>query len=481
MLVTITNIKAESMNIQIISTMNQHHQKHLLTTIIMKMILQDKENCWKKFLQKSKNKRNHSKYGNRNQTKQPNHYKMMTLNKGSSNISTHKNKIKHMIVQEKTDILVLTESNMKDNDLDTIEDYKNFNIENQVMPGNEASRVLIMIRKGIKYERLNEYESPDVSMAWIKIKTVRRKGFAVGGIYLEWKQNPNIPGPNTRELSDQKERLSKIMEKVVEVSRKFDDTIIMGDINIDLYEPNDPMKDYTNKKLNEIYEDKLTQAGMHQLNFEPTHHWAGYGSTLIDHCFTTQPQKTDGVKNIRSMIADHDAVSLNFHIKDMYRRQQTFKHRDYRNINSENLTKLIKESEKLSKIFNSGDPDQIADTLVTEYNRILNELAPAKNKQIKDDDIKYIDNEIKEMKAEAESRLTDAIKDKSHEKWRLAKYARNTYSKALDKAKTAYYKNILNKDYHLWKTVKCKNKRQIPTEIMWGGRKVTSPKKYKPS
>ena len=85
------------------------------------------------------------------------------------------------------------------------------------MTGNEESRVTIMIRKGIKYERMRRYELDDVSMCWVKIKCKRRRSFMVGGIYREWQQSASIPGPNSRDLSDQKERLKKIMGEVEEV------------------------------------------------------------------------------------------------------------------------------------------------------------------------------------------------------------------------------------------------------------------------
>ena len=95
----------------------------------------------------------------------------MMLNKGSSNFSTHEEKINHLIVQEKVDILTITESNLKDNDHEATKKYDDrYNFENQVMTGNEESRVTIMIRKGIKYERMRRYELDDVSMCWVKIK-----------------------------------------------------------------------------------------------------------------------------------------------------------------------------------------------------------------------------------------------------------------------------------------------------------------------
>ena len=65
------------------------------------------------------------------------------------------------------------------------------------------------------------------------------------------------------------------------------------------------------------------------------------------------------------------------------RKAQYRRYRDYRHLNYENLMYLIDQSEKLKTAFNSSNPDEVADTIVFELNRILNELAPSKTKEIK--------------------------------------------------------------------------------------------------
>ena len=186
----------------------------------------------------------------------------------------------------------------------------------------EWRRVTCLIRKGIKYERLKNYELANSSMIFVKIKCSRRRSFTVVSYYREWQQKETVPGNNTRSLDDQLQRLEESLKKVAEASRTENELVLSGDINIDIFEDNDPLANYENRKLFEIYERYIQEAVLHQCNFEPTHHWPGRGSTLIDHYFCTKPENVDNMTNTRSIIADHDFITCNYHVKDICRKPQ---------------------------------------------------------------------------------------------------------------------------------------------------------------
>ena len=115
--------------------------------------------------------------------------------------------------------------------------------------------------------------------------------------------------------------------------------------------------------------------------------------------------------------------------------------------------------------------------MVTEYSRFVNELAPEKKVILRKDENIYENEEVKEYKRDAENLLTEAIQNNTPENWRLFKYCRNKYYRLSNKAKTAYYQRILGKDYSLWRTIKMKERGEPPSEILWHGRRITSPKK----
>ena len=138
--------------------------------------------------------------------------------------------------------------------------------------------------------------------------------------------------------------------------------------------------------------------------------------------------------------------------------------------------KLIDASEKLLSVFSMNNPNFIAENILFEYNRIVDEIAPAKRVDMNKKGLPYIDEELKEMKKEVENRITYAIENPTTDEWRIVKHMRNQYSKLLDKAKTKYYKHILNTDYNLWRTIDNKT-ITTPTEIIKNGVRITSPKR----
>ena len=82
--------------------------------------------------------------------------------------------------------------------------------------------------------------------------------------------------------------------------------------------------------------------------------------------------------NLRNLTSHHDAIISNYHIEEIFRKQQYRRFRDYKNLNSKISSKMIEASEKLRKVFNLNDPNRIANDIILEFNRILNELAPSK-------------------------------------------------------------------------------------------------------
>ena len=70
---------------------------------------------------------------------------------------------------------------------------------------------------------------------------------------------------------------------------------------------------------------------------------------------------------------------------------------------------LIEESKKLKNLFSIEDPDTIVDNLIMEMNRILNELAPSTTRLLRKEEMQFIDQNIIDMKKEADLRLTMVI------------------------------------------------------------------------
>ena len=128
------------------------------------------------------------------------------------------------------------------------------------------------------------------------------------------------------------------VDKVCDLGHTF---MVAGDVNIDLFPENYPLSRRNVPLLTEIYNDHINRNNLSQLNFEPTRHWPGKKSTLIDHFMTNAPNMVDGVQTLKSHIADHSLVKLQFHSRVLKSRPQFRKVRNFSNVNSENIMHLI--------------------------------------------------------------------------------------------------------------------------------------------
>ena len=103
------------------------------------------------------------------------HLKTMTIKKGNSNLNTNKNLMINMINKNNPDILVITEVKVEHDNKTLKIDYKGYNIESKILGNNKYSRIIVMIRDGMTYERITKIEMHDKTMILLKIKNIRQE------------------------------------------------------------------------------------------------------------------------------------------------------------------------------------------------------------------------------------------------------------------------------------------------------------------
>ena len=120
--------------------------------------IKNTENSIEKTKQKFKNKIMHMISGNRknNNKKQKKCIKIMQLNTGNGKFETTRDQVLKTIKDNKSDISVISESNMKYNEPDLQTDFKDFNFENKFMGTLETSRISLIINKEIPYTCMQE-------------------------------------------------------------------------------------------------------------------------------------------------------------------------------------------------------------------------------------------------------------------------------------------------------------------------------------
>ena len=110
------------------------------------------------------------------------------------------------------------------------------------------------------------------------------------------------------------------MKIIINLRNENKDVVCIGDLNIDLWPPNDPGHRQDIKRLSEIYMSVMNDMGMCQMTYKPTRHRVGCNLSLLE----TKP----------SIIAYHSLINCQYHPKILQVQPQTRRTWDYRLINS---------------------------------------------------------------------------------------------------------------------------------------------------
>ena len=437
------------------------------------------ENDHNKQKQRLRNKAMHSKNGNRNKNKNKTHLKLLIVNKGNSNYCTNKNIMINLVETEQPDIMVVSEANLEreNNNLDI--DFKKYNVESKFLGNNSLARIMVTIKKGITYERMSKYDNDVNAMIVLKVKTASSKYVFLVCVYRQWRLI-NETSYNSNHIDKQVERLHKILGVISDLRQLNNEVICMGDLNIDLWPPNDPGQRPDIKKLSAEYLSVMNQQGMCQVNFKPTRIRLNSNPSLIDHYFASNIGKIDSVETKATIIADHHLVKCQYHSQVLRKRTQFRRIRDSKLITTDSLTYHITNNQRLQTIFELEDPEVIAATIIAEINRIIEDIAPSKVVQMKDHAEPWKDEDVKEIIGDAEKQLEKAINTNNIEEWRWFKSLRNQAFKFLEIAKRNYFIQKLSTARNIWrefKIYKGEQEESYPVKIVEESKEITSPKK----
>ena len=282
------------------------------------------------------------------------------------------------------------------------------------------------------------------------------------------------------DIEQQNSRMTRIMSQVKKVKSKYNDILLSWDSNIDLLEGNDPCGRFDIKYMYDHYLDTMALIGGVQMNFEATRHRVGQRSSLLDHCFATNPTHIDNVETILSHISDHSVVKWQYHCEELKFHPQFIKTRKFSNLTREVMLEDIRNNVSLNAVLSNTNTDQVTNTIITEYNDMINRHAPATIIQVRADYMPFYNEEIKEQNTDADIKLSEAILVNEKEKWNIYKMSRNKLMKLINTAKTNYYERILNSSLNIWKSAKHLTNSEestVPRRIVSDGKVVTSPKK----
>ena len=181
-------------------------------------------------------------FGNSTSMKQ---LKITAINKGNSKLKNVGQELLNNISKSKSDIVILSEAN---HDLAdpvstncTTSTLKDYNIEFKTTKGSTIARIMIIIKKDIVYERLEDFENDFNCAIVIKLKQSKKKHTLLIGAYRQWKSVGSTNPYSSDSTYNQVIQMKHLMSLFQKVLDEGSTVLVGGDLNVDRHLPNDPL------------------------------------------------------------------------------------------------------------------------------------------------------------------------------------------------------------------------------------------------
>lgn len=218
------------------------------------------------------------------------------------------------------------------------------------------------IRKGILRKRLSDFELTNFESIASELTINKKKYFLLSFYRTERDEN------KLQNIIKFFQELSQILDKA---TNKYDDIILMGDINIDYYDK----KCVGFKQLNDL----MDIFNLTNLIKEKTFFFRDHESS-IDVILTNKPRKYFNSKSFELVVSDcHKMVVTNLRAHVSHLSTKTIEYRSMKNFNKEDF---LKELETHLNEITYTTTNMAYDNLVYTLSNVLNKHAPIKTKKI---------------------------------------------------------------------------------------------------
>ena len=212
-------------------------------------------------------------------------------------------------------------------------------------------------------------------------------------------------------------------------------TIVLMDDNLDTSLNAKHNKKYKITDLNDLRLSHINVNDITQHNHKHTRYVSHQPPSCIDHIYSNCPNNIKNIETKRNIFSDHCTITGQYHAKEIIYQQKFFLKRNFHLLTKNELSKYIQSSSILQTIFQSQDPNYIANTITDEINNIINIIAPAKKVQVKKNFEPFISHEILEQQKKVNEQLTTAIFSKNQNEWKKYRTQRNEYNNKIKNKK----------------------------------------------
>lgn len=332
----------------------------------------------------------------------------------------HFNEIDCQFLDGYIDVLVVTESWLHKNVGDALISsnlYDLYRLDRQVLTASghvkQGGGICVYTRHGIEVMTSHLVSNGDIELLTLVLKIGNHKKIKLCAVYRPPSGNCDKALINLREVLD-----------AVDLETSGN-TVLLGDLNINLGNPST----YQAKKLTSFAESKL----LHQLIYDYTRVTPTTNS-LIDHIFTNAMHVSlAGTIDVNT--SDHFPI---FVILKKARCKKVFKEIQGRKYKSADLTDFEEDIRDPIKLFSSGDPNKIWETLFRHIMQTVDDHFPITTLKIPISRPFYLDDRLVGLMRQRDVAFHHARHDPSPAAWALARQFRSRISREIRIARKNY-------------------------------------------
>ena len=334
------------------------------------------------------------------------------------------------------DIFTLSETHISDESERALFDLPGYTFISNHRKSGKGGGIGAYIADRIVWEERNDLENEDIELTWIEVKLKNSSGIMVGIIYR--------PPVSSKYLNKNfNKHLNEMLEKVVESSKEI---ILLGDINANYLVLDD------SKEFKSI----LSLFGFAQMVKKPTRITEST-ETLIDIIATNNPLSLSDNDVIPTCIGDHDMVGCVRKVNCVKFRPRLITCRDYKQYEPEQMNNELRSVDWTS-VYSSLNVNDAWHHMKSILSGIFEQHAPTIMKKVRGKPAPWLNNVVKSLMNARDKLLHKSRRTKANSDISQYKLKRNEVNTAVRKAKSTYYKNLLNENSSdvnkFWKTLK---------------------------
>ena len=370
----------------------------------------------------------------------------------------------HIIQEKKFMILGISESSyhasqdIGDIQLDDYELYLPKTISN---PNIQTSRIAVYVHKDLTVKVRNDLMNDVFSSVWLELGRPRQKKILLCTLYRDWKYLGQ-EDDSSSSIGEQMSRWVTFLDQWEQAIPSGKEICVLGDVNLNFLKwmnPNNSLSSHA-KKLQPLVTalfDKIMPYGFVQLVSQPTRFMPGMEPSGLDHVYTNHPEHMSKIQVRFQGGSDHRLVSVTRYTKSIIRKTRIIKRRSYKNFDPRLfLTALAKV--KWLDIYLCEDVNLAVRLLNEKLTMILDEMAPVKTIQVRNNYAPWLSTATKELMRERDIAQHRAVESKLEADWNKYKSLRNQVNSLVKTEKSSWQaqkmKSIGKNTNLVWKNLK---------------------------